>query len=169
MISDDTKVRARRWLETLSSSDEVAGAMFIEHQQLDRSIVVLIEAVHTGRRPVASFDAFAEMLTAHQSLEELVIFPAFERLVGVGRHGPIAPLRQDHRKIGKRRAMLRELLEGQGALEEAERALISFRALLRSHFRRESMAYQTYGSALDLEALLRATEQPRARSGGGPA
>ena len=86
-----------------------------DHRHCDEALATLEEAVNKGDwdRAVELTNTFLEMMEHHISMEEQVLFPAFEQKTGMT-SGPTMIMREEHKQM---RNLFMQL---QGALDEKQ-------------------------------------------------
>lgn len=147
--------------------DGAAGFFTEDHQACDQRYGELEKALDAGKaEPVREcWTRFERAITRHLSMEEEVLFPAFEEATGMRGMGPTAVMRHEHEQM---RALLRKMAgaisagDFAGALDAGDTLLM----IIQQHnVKEEGMLYPMADEALGgaaweaivprLEAMLR--------------
>jgi len=72
-----------------------------DHRETDQSWTSLEDAVQAGDEAAirTAFDAYKTRMLRHFSMEEEVLFPAFEAKTGMSQGGPTAVMRMEHEQM----------------------------------------------------------------------
>lgn len=83
-----------------------------DHRECDEAFAVMEDAVSEGSDGAhAKFEKFYDDLNNHFSMEETVLFPAFEAATGMA-EGPTKVMEMEHEQMRELLAKLRAALEG---------------------------------------------------------
>lgn len=96
--------------------DTITRYLGSDHKRCDELFADAENCVNDGRWPEAKavLDAFDHALERHFSMEEKILFLAFEKAIGSS-EGPTAVMRLEHQQIRAILAMLREALSKRDA------------------------------------------------------
>ena len=129
--------------------DSVTAYACSEHRRLEALLREASSRVEAGdfRAARKSHAAFQAGIESHIRIEEQVLFPLFETLVGI-MGGPTMTLRQEHREVLRTAALMRESLDRGDA--RAFQAGVTFLqgTLAPHHSREEHVLYPTTDRAI---------------------
>jgi uncharacterized protein (DUF2249 family) len=132
---------------------EITEALEWDHDRLDRLERVAFDVWGAGdlREAEAAFARFAHGLRRHIGFEEALIFPEFERRIGIAStFGPTATMRAEHRQILALLAAIELAIDSD--TEPVALLLRHLRELLRTHDRKEEqILYPVTDSLLTCE------------------
>ena len=135
-----------------------------EHRRLRHILDDLLGAAGAGRSDIAasSFATLRRGLHRHISVEDEMVFPAFEERTGMRDSGPTVTMRREHREIERRVEAIADAIEQDDAATVTAQAG-ELAALLDDHARREEGAlYPT------CDRLMDARERARVLRAAGP-
>jgi regulator of cell morphogenesis and NO signaling len=147
------KIEIARRDSSPGEAREITEALEWDHDRLDRLERVAFDAWGAGdlREAEAAFARFAHGLRRHIGFEEALIFPEFERQIGIAStFGPTVTMRAEHRQILALLAAIELAIDSDA--EPVALLLRHLRELLRTHDRKEEqIVYPVTDSLLTCE------------------
>jgi hemerythrin-like domain-containing protein len=135
--------------DAVKLTDALLGEHGVLYALFDRIEAVASEAT-SGNRVQEATAALRAVIQSHANLEEELLFPALEPLMGAD--GPLAVMRAEHDEI--ERALQR--IEDMPDLDDASASVSQALALVRDHFKKEeAVLFSLARQMLDDETQIR--------------